>query len=37
MSRAAAVAFVGTLFVASLPNAGAHHEFKGFQTHVPFA
>jgi L-alanine-DL-glutamate epimerase-like enolase superfamily enzyme len=22
--------------VSVLPNAGAHHEFKGFQTHVPF-
>jgi len=23
-------------FVAAMPNAGAHHEFKGFRTHVPF-
>jgi L-alanine-DL-glutamate epimerase-like enolase superfamily enzyme len=23
-------------FVATMPNAGAHHEFKGFRTHVPF-
>ena len=22
--------------VSVLPNAGAHHEFKGLQTHVPF-
>jgi L-alanine-DL-glutamate epimerase-like enolase superfamily enzyme len=22
--------------VSALPNAGAHHEFKGFRTHVPF-
>jgi L-alanine-DL-glutamate epimerase-like enolase superfamily enzyme len=23
-------------FAAAMPNAGAHHEFKGFRTHVPF-
>ncbi|MEX2427826.1 MAG: mandelate racemase/muconate lactonizing enzyme family protein [Bacteroidales bacterium] len=23
-------------FVSVLPNAGAHHEFKGYRTHVPF-
>lgn len=23
-------------FAAAMPNAGAHHEFKGFSTHVPF-
>jgi len=23
-------------FVSVLPNAGIHHEFKGFETHVPF-
>lgn len=23
-------------FAAVMPNAGAHHEFKGFRTHVPF-
>jgi L-alanine-DL-glutamate epimerase-like enolase superfamily enzyme len=23
-------------FVSAVPNAGAHHEFKGFQTHVQF-
>lgn len=25
-----------THFVSVLPNAGAHHEFKGYRTHVPF-
>jgi L-alanine-DL-glutamate epimerase-like enolase superfamily enzyme len=23
-------------FVSVLPNAGEHHEFKGYNTHVPF-
>ena len=23
-------------FVSVLPNAGEHHEFKGYRTHVPF-
>jgi len=23
-------------FAAAMPNAGAHHEFKGYRTHVPF-
>lgn len=25
-----------TQFVSAVPNAGAHHEFKGLETHVPF-
>lgn len=36
MSGGALGYIYNTHFVSVLPNAGAHHEFKGYRTHVPF-